>query len=46
MIHAHDDDSAAEALAGNLAEHNMSVHNIATDPEAIKEAVRAKIQLL
>lgn len=42
--HAHDEDSAVEALSQDLAIHNKEKHNIDTDPEAIKDAVRAKMQ--
>lgn len=44
--HAHDDDTAAEALSSDLAQHNKSVHNKETDQSKIKDAVKAKMQTL
>ena len=46
QIHAHDEDGAASGLSEDLARHNRSEHGMETDPEAIKEAVRAKMQTL
>ena len=43
-VHAHGEDSAASGLSENLAAHNKATHNEETDAEAIKEAVRAKMQ--
>ena len=45
-IHAHDEDEAVSALSQDLAAHNKSAHGADTDPEAIKEPVRAKMQTL
>lgn len=42
--HAHDDEMAALALSHDLAEHNKVEHELETDPEKIKEAVKAKMQ--
>jgi hypothetical protein len=42
--HAHDGDTAAEALSHDLAHHNKSVHNKDTNPNKIKDAVKAKMQ--
>ena len=44
MTHAHDDEGAVEALATDLANHNMAEHSKETDPQEIKEAVGAKMQ--
>ena len=44
--HAHSDDEAVDALVQDLATHNKAVHNQETDPEAIKEPVRAKMRTL
>jgi len=44
--HAHGDDEAVDALVQDLAAHNKAVHNQDTDPEAIKEPVRAKMRTL
>ncbi len=46
MTHAHDDNDAVDELSNDLAEHNKSVHNIETDPEKIKDPVKAKMQTL
>lgn len=45
-IHAHDDDEGSLMLSRDLASHNKEVHNEDTDPESIKDAVRAKMQSL
>lgn len=42
--HAHDDDSAVSDLCENLAGHNKEVHNMDTNPEDIKDAVKAKMK--
>ena len=44
QVHAHDDDTAAELLSSNLAEHNKKEHNLETDPEEILDAVKKKMQ--
>lgn len=43
-VHAHDDDSAVDMLSDDLAAHNKNVHGTPTDPAAIKDAVKAKMQ--
>jgi predicted small metal-binding protein len=44
--HAHSDDEAVNALVQDLAAHNKAVHNQETNPEAIKDPVRAKMKFL
>lgn len=44
QVHAHDDDAAVELLSNDLANHNRTVHDKETEPEAIKEAVRKKMK--
>jgi len=44
--HAHSDDEAVDALVQDLAAHNKTVHSQETDPEAIKDPVRAKMKVL
>lgn len=43
-VHAHDEESAALMLSQDLAIHNKSEHKVDTDPENIKEAVKAKMK--
>ncbi len=44
MTQAHDDDYAVMDLSDNLASHNKEVHGKDTNPDEIKDAVRAKMQ--
>jgi hypothetical protein len=44
--HAHSDDEAVNALVQDLAAHNKAIHNQETNPEAIKDPVRAKMKFL
>jgi predicted small metal-binding protein len=44
--HAHSDDEAVDALVQDLVAHNKAVHNQETDPEIIKDPVRAKMKVL
>lgn len=44
--HAESDEEAVSALSQNLAGHNKSEHGQDTDPEAIKDPVRAKMKTL
>ncbi len=45
-VHAHSDGEAVDALVQDLATHNNTVHDQETDPEAIKDPVRAKMRTL
>jgi len=45
-IHAHGEEEAVTALAEDLAAHNRAEHGEETDPGAIREPVRGKMQTL
>ena len=45
-VHAQDEEGAVSGLSQDLAAHNKAEHNMETDPETIKEPVRAKMQTL
>jgi len=45
-VHAHDDDSAVDALSDDLAGHNLTAHGQQTNPKTIKDPVRDKMVTL
>ncbi len=45
QVHVHNDDMAVDALSLDLAEHNKYIHKKETDPEEIKNAVKAKMKI-